>query len=126
MLLMSDTRDPETYAVIGAAMEVHNRLGHGFLEAVYNAALGIELTRSNIPFERERALAITYRDAVLPCVFRADLVCFDGLLVELKANVVLGKADEAQIVNYLKASGLKKGLLLNFGSEQLQYKRFVF
>ena len=124
--MTSDVRDPETYAVIGAAMEVHNRLGHGFLEAVYHAALAIELARSEIPFERERALAIAYRDTVLPCLFRADLVCFDGLLVELKANVHLGKADEAQIVNYLKASGLKKGLLLNFGSEKLEYRRFVF
>ena len=106
-------------------MEVHSRLGHGFLEAVYHAALTVELARSDIPFERERALAINYRDTVLPCLFRADLVCF-GLLVELKANVHLGKADEAQIVNYLKASGLKKGLLLNFGSEKLEYRRFVF
>ncbi len=124
--MTSDTRDPETYAVIGAAMEVHNRLGHGFLEAVYHAALAVELSRNNIPFERERALAITYRDTILPCQFRADLVCFSGLLVELKANTHLGKADEAQIVNYLKASGLKKGLLLNFGSEKLEYRRFVF
>ena len=124
--MTSSTRDPETYAVIGAAMEVHNRLGHGFLETVYHAALAVELARSDIPFERERALAITYRDIVLPCLFRADLVCFGGLLVELKANIHLGKADEAQVVNYLKASGLKKGLLLNFGSEKLEYRRFVF
>ena len=120
-----DQRDPETYAVIGAAMEVHRRLGHGFLESVYQAALAIELERNSIPFERERALTISYRGIVLPCQFRADFVCFGGLLVELKAIAKLSGADDSQIINYLKVSGLKKGLLLNFGAPTLQYPRFV-
>ncbi len=121
-----EQRDPETYAVIGAAMEVHRRLGHAFLESVYHAALAIELERNGIPFERECALNISYRGALLPCQFRADFVCFRSLLVELKAITKLSGADESQVINYLKASGLKKGLLLNFGSPTLQYPRLVF
>ncbi len=117
----NDQRDPETYAVIGAAMEVHRRLGHGFLESVYHAALAIELERKGIPFERECALTIRYRDVLLPCQFRADLVCFGTLLVELKAISRLSGADESQVINYLKVSGLRKGLLLNFGAPTLQY-----
>jgi len=121
----SEQRDPETYAAIGAAMEVHRRLGHGFLESVYHAAFAIELERNEIFFERERALSISYRDVVLPCQFRADFVCFRSLLVELKATVGLTGVDDSQVINYLRVSGLKKGLLLNFGTPTLQYRRFV-
>ena len=120
-----DQRDPDTYAIIGAAMEVHRRLGHGFLESVYHAALAIELERVGIPFERERALTISYRDVILPCQFRVDFICFQSTLVELKALAGLSGADESQVINYLKASGLKKGLLINFGAPTLQHRRFV-
>jgi GxxExxY protein len=121
---MSDQRDPETYAIIGAAMEVHNTLSYGFLEPVYHEALTIELTRAGIPFRRECALPITYKDTVLTCHYRADLICFKNVLVELKALTRLSGAEDGQILNYLRASGLEKGLLINFGTPKLEYKRF--
>jgi GxxExxY protein len=121
----SDVRDPETYAVIGAAMEVHRILGCGFLESVYQEAIAVELSQRNVPFRREAPLSITYKDTVLACGFRVDFICFDTTLVELKALATLSSLEEAQIINYLKASGLKKTLLLNFGGQSLQHKRFA-
>jgi GxxExxY protein len=118
-------RDPETYAIIGAAMMVHRTLGKGFLEAVYREALGAELELRRIPFRREVEIAVYYRGLRLETRYRADLVCFDGVLVELKALTRLTEVDDSQIINYLKASQLGRGLLLNFGSTSLQYRRFV-
>ena len=106
-------------------MEVHRRLGHGFLESVYHAALAIELERERIPFERECALSVSYRNVVLPCQFRVDFICFRSTLVELKATARLTGSDDSQVINYLKASGLKKGLLINFGAPALEQRRFV-
>ncbi len=123
---MSDQRDPQTYAIIGAAMEVHGILGSGFLESVYHEALAVELSHLDIPYVRERSLSVIYKGEALPCLFRADLICYDTILVELKAQMRLSGTEDAQIVNYLKTSGLKKGLLLNFGASRLDYKRFVF
>jgi GxxExxY protein len=118
-------RDPETYAIIGAAMMVHRTLGKGFLEAVYREALGTELELQRIPFRREVEIPVYYRGLRLDARYRADLVCFDGVLVELKALTRLTGVDDAQIINYLKASRLARGLLFNFGSTALQYRRFV-
>jgi len=118
--------DPQTYAVIGAAMEVHRELGHGFLEAVYQEALAFELTALNIPYEREVDLPVFYKEQRLGCGYRADFLCYNALVVETKAISKLTRADEAQTINELKATGFDRGLLINFGTPSLEYKRLVF
>ena len=122
----SKSADKESYAVIGAAMAVHRELGHGFLEPVYQEALALEFADVGIPFEREKVLEIHYRRKLLPVGYRVDFVCFGKIIVELKALQQLSGVEESQILNYLKASGSEKGLLINFGAPSLQYRRFVF
>ncbi|MCK4374584.1 MAG: GxxExxY protein [Candidatus Brocadiae bacterium] len=122
----TDEKDPQTYGIIGAAMEVHRRLGHGFLEAVYQEALALELRERSMPFEREAQLTVRYKGTALPCSYKADFICYGDVLVELKALGELTNSEYAQIINYLKASGLGRGLLINFGAPSLEYKRFVF
>ena len=107
-------------------MEVHRQLGHGFLEAVYQEALAIEMAKHNIPFEREALVPVEYKGNRLQCSYRADFVCFGEIVVELKAINQLTGVDEAQVINELKATGLHRGLLLNFGTPSLEYKRLVF
>jgi len=121
-----DSRDPQTYAVIGAAMEIHRQLGHGFLEAVYQDAAVIEFELRNIPFQREVTLPVKYKDNILPTHYRADFICFSDVIVEFKAISNLSNIEEAQVLNYLKATGIRRGLLINFGALSLQYKRFVW
>jgi GxxExxY protein len=120
-----EERDPRTHAVIGAAMEVHRQLGCGFLEAVYQEALALELADRGIPFRRESELPIVYRGHRLVTYYRADFVCFDELTVEVKALIKLSGTEQAQILNYLKAAEQEIGLLLNFGARSLEFKRFV-
>ena len=120
------SKDPQTYAVIGAAMEVHRQLGHGFLEAVYREALATELTAREIPFQREVILPIRYKGQLLQCGYRADFICFGEIVVELKATSQLTGTDEAQTINELKATHLNRALLINFGVPSLEYKRLVF
>lgn len=121
-----DERDPQTYAIIGAAMEIHRQLGHGFLEAVYQEAAIVEFPIKQIPFEREISLPIKYKDVLLSTHYRADFVCFSEIIVEFKALSRLSSVEEAQLLNYLKATGLKRGLLINFGEPSLKYKRLVW
>jgi len=118
-------KDPETFAIIGAAMEVHSELGLGFLELVYRTALALEFQDREIPFSTEVALPIRYKGKLLTYAYRADFVCFESVIVETKAIAMLTSADEAQLINELKATGLQRGLLLNFGAESLEYKRPV-
>ena len=118
-------KDPLTHNIIGAAMEVHCSLGHGFLEAVYHEALGMEFAAKNILFESEVELPIHYKKTLLLTSYRADYICYDNIIVELKAISKLSPKEESQVLNYLKATGLKTGLLLNFGSKSLEYKRFI-
>ena len=122
---MVEQRDPQTYAIIGAAMEVHNELGPGFLESVYHEALAFELAQASIPFLREYALPVVYKGQALPCFYKADLICYELVLVELKALTRLSLADDAQVLNYMKASAMSKALLFNFGASKLEYRRFV-
>ncbi|HYE33412.1 MAG TPA: GxxExxY protein [Methylomirabilota bacterium] len=117
--------DPLTYAIIGCAMEVHRTLGCGFLEAVYQEALAHELSLRKIRFEREVTLQINYKAVTLASTYRADFVCEKTVIVELKAIAQLTNADEAQVLNQLKAAQLNKALLLNFGAANLEYRRFV-
>ena len=120
-----EQRDPQTYAIIGAAMRVHKELGAGFLEAVYQEALAIELDESHVQLEREKLLEVSYKGRVLRCGYKADFVCFNEVLVELKALSNLTNDHCAQVINYLKITKLRKALLINFGSQSLEFKRFV-
>lgn len=115
----------ETYQIIGAAMEVHKELGCGFLEAVYQEALAIELRKRKIPFHKEVKLSIYYKGEELEKYYMADFICFDNIILELKALNRLSTEHESQLLNYLKATDLGVGLLLNFGTKSLQYKRMV-
>lgn len=119
-------KDPQTYQIIGAAMEVHRVLGRGFLEAVYCQALRLELTSRGIQFVSEVELPIHYKGAALECRYRADFVCFGDVIVEIKALAQLTGIERSQVINYLKATGHRRALLINFGAESLQYERIVF
>lgn len=121
----SDKKDPQTYAILGAAMEVHGELGSGFLEAVYQEALALELTARGIPFQKELDLDIDYKRQKLARSYRADFVCFDSVIVELKALSGLTTIEQSQVLNYLKATGLERALLLNFGKGKLEFKRLI-
>jgi GxxExxY protein len=121
----ADRRDPRTYAIIGAAMEVHRELGHGFLKAVYQEALAIEFTERGIPFQREVELPIRYKGQLLKTKYRADFLCHDSVVVETKALAQLANADQGQVINELKATGMEVGLLINFGAPSLEYRRLV-
>ena len=121
----ADKRDPQTYNIIGAAMEVHNELGNGFLEQVYHEAMTKEFTKRDIPYEKEVQLKIYYKGELLNCTYRADFVCYGDIIVELKALDNITANEEKQIINYLKATGITRGLLINFGSPSIQFKRLV-
>ncbi len=107
-------------------MEIHNQLGCGFLEAVYQEAAVIEFAQRGIPFEKEVCLPIRYKNVLLQTQYRADFVCFSEIIVEFKALSALSGVDEAQVLNYLRATGLRRELLINFGTSSLQTKRLVW
>lgn len=107
-------------------MHVYNTLGPGFLEAVYQEALELELAKRNIPYEREKELSISYNGVVLKQTYRADFVCYGNIIVELKAVAHLDDTHRSQVFNYLKATGYELGLLLNFGNaDGLEFERKV-
>ena len=113
-----------TGKIIGAAMEVHSTLGCGFLESVYEEALAVEFGLRDVPFERQKSLAVIYKGTNVK-KFICDFLVAETVLVELKAIKELTETDTAQVLNYLKATDSKPGLLLNFGAPSLQYKRLI-
>jgi len=106
-------------------MEVHRQLGCGFLEPVYQEALAIEFANRDIPFIREVKLPLAYKGLALDTRYCADFICFNSVVVELKALSRTGGTEEAQLINYLKATGHEVGLLINFGARSLEHRRFV-
>jgi GxxExxY protein len=117
--------DPETYAIIGAAMEVHKERGPGFLERVYQEALKIEFQEQAIPFQREYALPVFFKGHQLDTGYRVDFFCYDSIPAETKAIEGLTGKETAREINYPNAAKENKGLPINFGAQSLQYKRFV-
>ena len=118
-------RDPRTYAIIGAALEEHSVLGVGFLEAVYHEAFARELTRRGIPFRAEVEIPVFYKGQKLSTAYRTDFVCYDTVIVGSKALIRLSGLEEAQVINYLKASGHSVALLLNSGWRSLEHRRLI-
>jgi GxxExxY protein len=121
-----ETKDPRTFAIIGAAMAVHRELGCGFLEAVYQEAFALELAARSVPCRREVDLPVYYKGHQLNTAYRADFLCYNSIIVELKALARLSGTEEAQVINYLKASRHEVGVLLNFGAPSSEYKRLIF
>jgi GxxExxY protein len=120
-----DGHDAQTQQIIGGAIAVHRKLGAGFLEPVYQEALAIELGRRGIPFGREVSLPITYDGILLTCTYKADFICYESIIVELKALAKVGTVEHSQVLNYLKATGLRRAWLINFGGPRLECKRLV-
>jgi GxxExxY protein len=117
----------EAYKIIGASMEVYNHLGFGFLEAVYQEALGREFSDADIPFLPYQKIQIYYKSKLLEKYYVADFICNSEIIVEIKAQECLGRFDDAQLINYLKATGLRLGLLINFGNKKtLEWKRLIY
>ena len=125
MLSVPQSDDPRTFAVIGAALEVHRVLGTGFLELLYKDALEIELNARRIPYRREVPCNISYRAQQLRGDYRVDFICFEEVVVEVKGRSSTGPADHAQLISYLTATKLQVGLLLNFGTNRLEHRRFI-
>ena len=116
----------ESYQIVGAAFEVYNHLGHGFLEAVYQECLELEFRKRGIPYGREKVLKLYYKGEELKQIYRADFICYGKIIIELKAVSELSESHHAQVYNYLHATNMKLGLLLNFGnSNGLEKDRIV-
>ena len=116
----------EAYAIIGCSIEVHNHLGHGFLEILYKDALEYEFNKKGIPYSREEQFKVSYKSTILRHRFHADFTVFDKIILEVKAQEGLPDTFYAQTINYLKVSNYKLGLLVNFGRGKLSYKRIVY
>ena len=118
--------EDEVYAVVGASMEVYYKVGVGFLEPVYHEILAIEMNGRGIPYEAEKELKLEYKGVILKKTYRADFICYGQILVELKSVERLSNIDIAQLLNYMKITKMRVGLLINFGSRpKLEWKRFV-
>lgn len=115
----------ESYDIIRSCMEVHKQLGYGFLEAVYQEALAIEFKNSCVPFEQQKLLDIFYKYQKLNKRYVADFICYDKIILELKATTGISQDNLCQLYNYHKATGLKLGILINFGEKSLKFKRIV-
>lgn len=115
----------ESYAIVGACMKVHRALGPGFLEAVYEEVVEKEFMVQNIPYKRQVQLNLYYEGVQLSKHYRADFVCYDSIIVELKAVTQIPSVFYAQLQNYLKCTNMELGLLINFGTPSLTYKRIV-
>jgi GxxExxY protein len=115
----------EVYTIVGAAMEVHREKGFGFSEPVYQECMEIELVCRKVPSEPQREMHLSYKGRPLKETYVADFVAFGKIIVELKALDKLTSREESQVINYLKASGLEVGVLLNFGASSLEWKRIV-
>ena len=117
--------DPRTYAIIGAAIEVHRVMGTGFLELLYKDALAIEFERREIPFVAEVPCQVEYKGHILRGNYRMDFVCFKEVVLEIKARSAITPADHAQLLSYLASARIRHGLLLNFGAARMEHRRFV-
>jgi GxxExxY protein len=117
--------DPQTFQIIGAAMEVHRRMQRGLYELFYSAALAVEFELRQIPFYKDRPIRLQYKGRALEGTYKIDFVCFETVVVEVKAVSALTPADESQLLNYLAMTNLERGLLINFGTKSLEYKRRV-
>lgn len=120
-LVMKD----EVYALVGAALDVHKILGCGFLEPVYQEALAFEFSARGIPYQEQFKLKIKYKERFLNKGYAADFLVYNKIILEIKAEEHILQIDHAQVINYLKASGMEVGVLINFGSRQMEWKRFV-
>lgn len=116
----------ESYKIVGICMEVHNQLGMGFKEAVYKDALEVEFKNAQIPFIREKQFKIEYKGILLPHKYFADFIVFDVILLEVKSTSLIVNSFVAQTINYLKASGMRLGIIANFGENSFTYKRVIF
>ena len=122
---MESYRAEETYKIIGICMEVHRVLGPGLLEVIYKDALEIEFKENNIVFEREKEFIIDYKGKILPHKFYADFIVNEDIILEVKAVKEFSKEHIAQVLNYLKLADSEIGLLVNFQTKSLEYKRFA-
>jgi len=115
----------EVYRIVGAAMNVSKELGCGFLEAVYQEALEMEFAGCNVPFEPQKRIIISYKNRMLKREYVADFICYDKIIVEIKAIKSITGIEEAQLLNYLKATKLPLGLIINFGHPKMEWKRYA-
>ena len=123
--IMEGYREEETYKIIGICMEVHRNLGPSLLEVIYKDALEIEFKENNIPFEREKEFLIEYKGKILPHKFYADFIVNEDIILEVKAVKEFSNEHIAQVLNYLKLANSEIGLLVNFQTKSLQYKRYA-
>lgn len=115
----------ESYKIIGICMNIHSTLGNGFLEAVYCEVLEKEFVKNNIPYQREVKLDLFFNGEKLDKKYKADFICFDNIILEIKAVSFIHENFTKQTLNYLKATDKKLGLLINFGEKSLKYKRII-
>ena len=124
---MDNQLNQKTYSIIGLCMEVHKILGHGFSEIIYKDSMMVEASIRNIPLQREKEFAIKYKHNILKHSYFSDFVFFDKIIVEVKAaENAINNAFISQTLNYLKVSGCRVGLIINFGRQSLEYKRLLF